>query len=670
MSGTRTCCRVRCFLLLLPAIEAALFVLVALAATPVQAAYGGRNFFIERPRLAIDLSYRMETEERQAPFNSFDNEVQIFAQRFDIETAGWIYHPALMTYTLRLSPEFRQTQEAYDPGVDRSENSTLAGYDARLNFLESKPYSVYLFANRQETTVTSSLATTTDTLSDSYGATLRLKNKALPTMFSLLHVELEQRGFYVWDETRDEARLNMRHRRPRSETVFDLSWSDRSRDTLGTSPSTSNSENVFGTLNNQFRITQDNRILLSSVLSFRQSENSISTLLDNFGFSQTGYMLSETLNWRHTKTFSTNYNLMLTRDEFEFQTLDRVSGSAGLSHSLYENLVTTATVNASDSSSGESDYGGNLNFAYQRRIPGGTIFADIGQGYRVNNRADNLGFITVIDESHILTTGDVTLLDNTGVDLASVVVTSADRSIIYVRDIDYTLEVIGISVRISRTTFGAIAEGDTVLVSYRFLASDYDSSDHTQTYRIGFHLWDAWRINYRYVSLDEDFIAGTPPAVLNEETRHLVDSELIWRWSTTRFLYEDLDSTTGLSLSRWRIEETLAFRPGNTFHLSLSGFLGNTEFKDIDGSEDFFGFRANAQWRVNNWSRAQVEAFYSDVDGTSVVTQTQGVGARWEWFYGIWGGDVQYRFFNEEDLRAGQTRDRHSFYVSVRRSLF
>jgi len=660
----------------LPSFSAALttiFWSVVIAATPAHAEYGGRLYHIERPRLAIDLSYRTESEERQGPFIDVQNDTRTVNERFDIETGGWVYHPALMTYTLMLSPEWEQSLDEPDSGSSRSSDAFLLGYSLDMHFLESKPYSVDVFARKQRSTLTTSLATTSETESDTYGATLRLKYSLLPTSLALVHADSEQTGFFTSQETRDEARLNMRHTRSSNDTTFNANWQTSERTTLGTTApaTTTSTENLFGSLYNVYRVTPDQRILLNSNLTFRQTESDVLSPSALSDFNSSGVFLSETLNWRHSKTFSTYYNLVHSQDETDTTSVDRTSASAGLTHSLYENLTTGASVSASTSSAGEDDYGGNLNLGYQRKIPGGMIYASLGQDYRVTQRSVGEEFVQVIDESHQLTTGAVTVLGNRYVDLASIVVTSADHSIVYAEDVDYTLEVIDSSVRISRTTFGLIAEGDSVLVNYSYLSNPaFDSSTYGQSYGIGFYLWSAWRINYRYAHSQQDFISGTPPDVLAESTRHTLDTDLTWKWSTTRFLYEDTDSTTGVSVSRWRLDENLIFQPRRNAFLSLSGHVGQTTLKEQNTEENFFGFRSDLQWRVTNWSRAKIEGFYDEVDGATNKTSNTGAEARWEWFYRIWRGDATYRFINEEDRISGQTRDRHSLFLSVKRLLY
>jgi len=631
-----------------------------LGISPVGAEYHGRLYYIERPRLSIDLSYQLDTDERQGPYTSSTTERQYFTERFNVETQGWVYHPALMTYKFTLSPEWQQSIDQADGGGGAESDSFFLGYSLDMNFLQNKPYNVTAFASNQRTTTTTSLATTTETESSMYGATLWLNYKVLPTSLSVVHTEWDQSGFFLSQETSDEARLNMRHTRPGNETFFNGSWIARERTTEGT---TIDAESFSGVLQNLFSITADNRATLSSTLAYNEAESN--------RISSSSFSIAESIGWRHSSTFSTNYNLGYSQNEFAGRSTDNTFVSAGLSHSLYENLTTSASISASSSSIGVDDYGGNLSFNYQRRIPWGMLNASMSQDYRVTTRSTGNEMIQVVDEPHTLTTGDVTLLVNRYVVLTSVVVTSLDRSVVYLLDIDYTLEQIGSSVRISRTTFGAIPNGGDVLVSYVYVSSPaYDSSNYAQSYGVGVFLWDVWRINYGFSTSQEDFITGTPPDVLSETTSHRLDTELIWDRSRTRFLYEDIDTTTGVSTTRWRLEENLTFRPFESGFLDVAGYYGQTTLKDQDSEETFYGARANLQWRVNRWSKARLEGFYGYIDGRTNQTESMGALAGWEWFYGIWGGDVTYRILQEEDRISNQWTDRQSFYVTVRRALF
>jgi hypothetical protein len=627
---------------------------------PAHAEFNGEFYSIERPKLGVDMSYRFESEERRGPFSNSKNDSHVLREGFDLETEGWLYHPAMAIYTLSFSPEWEQTEDKPDPGQERDSDSFFLGYGIDTTLLPYKPYTLNLYARRQSSELDSSLATRSESESDAYGASLRLKYPVLPTILSYDHSTSEQTGFYDAQQKRDEVRLIMRHERESNDTQLNSSYVTVD----WTNPvSTTNTENLFGSVVNNYRLTPDKRVLLTSRLTYRQSENNFS--------EASGVTLSEVLNWRHRVNFSSNYNLRYSQDDNNGQSINRTMARAGLSHSLYENLVSTAAVSASSDSQGEDSYGGNAGFSYRRSIPWGMIFANMGHDYRITNRSRGDEDVQVINERHVLTTGDVTLLDNRNVDLGTVVVTNGDGSIVYTLNLDYTLEVIDTSVRLSRTTFGSIGDGQSVLVDYTYLSDPaFDDSVYIQDYGIGLFLWSAWRINYRYSHAKQDFRGGIPPDVLTDDTTHFVDTDLKWKWSTTRALYENTDRTSGTSVSRWRIEENLNFRPSNMTSLGASTYYGETTIKDTNSEETFYGFRTVLQWQLSGRSRVKIEGLYDVTEGASVNTVDKGAEALWEWVYGIWRAEASYRFLNEEDRDSGQIRDRHSIFFNIRRALF
>ena len=242
------------------------FFLVAATANDASAEYGGRSYFIERPQLGLDLSYNFESEKREGPYIATKNTAHALKERVDLQTTGWGYHPAFLTYTLGLSPEWEQTVEKPDPGRRSTRDSFLLGYSLDLTFLPEKPYTLNLFGRRQRSVLTSSLAARSETESDTYGATLMLKNRVLPTTLAYVHGTLNQTGFFDSEESRDEIRLQMRHEEKSNDANLNATYTALDRTTLGT---TIHTENFSGGAQNSYRITPDRRMLLNSGLNYR-----------------------------------------------------------------------------------------------------------------------------------------------------------------------------------------------------------------------------------------------------------------------------------------------------------------------------------------------------------------------------------------------------------------
>ena len=99
---------------------------------------------------------------------------------------------------------------------------------------------------------------------------------------------------------------------------------------------------------------------------------------------------------------------------------------------------------------------------------GGSTIATDGIRIMFANNLPVTDFQSIIDESHILIQGINEPLDKIGVDIQSIIVTSSDKTVTYVRDADYTVDpgdqVTATSIKMIET--GRIISGQTVLASY------------------------------------------------------------------------------------------------------------------------------------------------------------------------------------------------------------
>lgn len=625
--------------------------------------FAERRFFIERPSLGLGLSYKFEEDERTGPDITTKETTEAYTEKLEIETGGWFYHPALLTYTLRLSPEWEQTVQESNESEKRTSRTFLQGYFTEFTFLQFKPYTLRLFANRQTSTLESTFAQRAKTDSDTYGGILMLKYSVLPTVLTYNHLKSIQSGFFTSDEDRDELRMDMRHNsEKRGDTVLNASYIESTKTTQGI-PTSTEAQNAF--LNNSYNIIKDKKMLLSSSLNYREIQN-------NF-IKSTGYSLSESLLWRHTRNLSTNYTIHYDKNEdAEFST-ERSSTGFNLTHLLYENLATSVNMDGSSSefTGGSEDfYGGGVNFNYNRKIPWGTLNINTGYDYRLVKRDITQNFLDIRDESHFLTDGVLTLLANEHVVINSIAVTDTTGTIVYIKDVDYRIEEIDFSVRINRTTFGGIANGQEVLIDYKYLSNPaFDYSTTGQSYGVNLNLWSIWMIFYRFNRSEQKFISGPPPDTLIDDSIHTAGTELDWKWSTTKLEFEDRQ-TTNIPTRRWRAEETITARHGRRVFLSVSGHYGVLKFKDTDEDEKFYGVNSNIQLITSRQSKLTLQGFEEKISGGIRDVVNSGFSSNFEWFYRIWRVGISYKFLNERDEIFNETRRNHYVLFEIKRTLF
>ena len=624
--------------------------------------YTSRYFHLDRPRLGLGLSYEFEEERTKAGGNETTDTSNEFRERLPIEASGWAYHPAFCKFTLDFVPEWSQTKRNLDPGPSASDNVFVPSYAVDAIFLEPKPYTLHAFANRRELKLRSAFSQPTDTTIDTYGGDLRLKYyKALPTFFKYTHTDTDQSGFFDSTGAREDFQLSSQHTTKKSTTTLNSSYSDDERTSAG---DTVRVKTFDGNLGNEYNIAGDQRKSLFSTLRYRWT--------DTESQESKEYSLAENMYWRHTDKLYTNYIFSYDKRDTDVFDSETTAGRASLQHLLYENLTTSISTgfNLNDFTGGEENaYDGSLDFLYTRKIPWGVLNLRSGWDYRYTTREGTEGLVTVTDEPHVLTTGEVTLLDNENVDVDTIFVTDVTGTIAYIENVDYTIEEAGAFTRISRTTVGAIANGQTVLVDYRFLRDPaFDDTLFNQAYGIQFYLWNALTLSYGYRHADQNIVSGPPPENPIDDTTQAAEIRLDLRWTDTRLTYEDRDRSSGTSSRRWLASQTFRIRPARRLSFDITGTYGETEFTDVGETQNQYGGSSRLLWRPAGWCRFRMEGFYSKITGDVEDRIDANFLAVLELSYRIWRGSAGYYY--DRSGSSDAYRNRHALKFDIIRILW
>jgi len=624
--------------------------------------YTSQYFHLDRPRVGLGLSYEFAEERRKASGNETKDTSNEFRESLPIETSGWAYHPALCKFTLDFVPAWSQTKRDQDPGDSSSDHVYVPSYALEAVFLEPKPYTLHTFANRRELKLRSAFSEPTDSTIDTYGADLRLKYyKVLPTFLKYTHTDIDQSGFYNSRGSRDDYQLSSQRITENSTTTLTSAYSDDERTSAG---ETVRVKTFDGNLGNEYYIAGDRRKTLFSTLGYMWSDTE-SQISSN-------YSLTENMFWRYTDTFYTNYIFSYGKrntDSFDSET---TAFRARLQHLLYENLTTTVATGfrRNDFTGGaDNTYDGDLNFLYQRKIPWGVLNLRSGWNYRYTTREGNEAEVPVIDEPHVLTTGDVTLLDNENVDLDSIFVTDSTGTIPYIENVDYTIEEVNSFVQISRTTTGAIANGQTVLVDYRYLSDPfYDDTVFNQAYGLGFYLWNALTLSYGYQTANQNIVSGTPPENTADSTTQAAEIRLNLGWTDTRLTYQDRDRSDETSSRRWVASQTFRWRPARRFVWDITGSYGETKFTDVGEKQKLYGGSSRLIWSPAGWFRFRMEGFVNKITGDVQDQLDANFFGGVDLSYRIWRGTAGYYY--DRSGSSDEFRNRHALKFEIIRILW
>ena len=614
-------------------------------------------FYMERPTATLDSRYEVDEEERKGPFIEQTKKSTTTREKLELRTRGYVYHPALLVYSIGLRPEFKRQHTEATGTVIPKDDARFLGYFVDMTLLQLKPYTVNLFASRERGEFKSSLAPDAATESSLYRGRLLLKYPILPTTVTLERSESLYENFFSGSEKADSARIESSHKTEASRTAFKAESVRQTRSIGGSGFTT---ERTDTTLSNSY--TPSRRLTLTSSARFGTNSSGLSDF--------TTANVSSGLALRHSEKFSTRYDLRLDKREGKDFSSDSRSASAGLTHLLYENLTTNLNAFGTQSrvSAGGLDaYGANLNFLYRRRIPWGYVSVNLGRSGRIEDDRRTGAFTEVRGEALTLSGTTPVLLANVNTDVPSIVVRNAAETIVYVENIDYVLSVIGRSVAIARTFFGGIADGQPVLVDYRYQAlPPAKTAVTTDSFGFDLSLWSALRLYYQRSRSKQTLLSDTRAFEPFDDTVQRIGAEFNWKWSTTRVEVEDRD-TTRTPTGRRMVQQVLSFQPSRDLSFGFAVDANELTLKETGDVAKSTGARANLRWRAGPTASLSIDALTERSRGRVQDTERKGLTAVYEWTYGAWQPSLRYLFLDEVNGLTGDVRTRQSFLFQARR---
>ncbi|TAK86742.1 MAG: hypothetical protein EPO20_06305 [Betaproteobacteria bacterium] len=634
--------------------------LAAVLLSPGRPAHGQWQwplFYMERPTATLELGHEVDQEERRGPFIDQTKETVTARQKLDIRTRGYVYHPALLVYSIGLRPEFKQQHIETTGAVIPKDDAKFLGYFVDMTLLQLKPYTINLFASKDRADFKSSLAPDVATESSLYRGRLLLKYPILPTTVTLERSESRYENFFSGLEKADTARIESSHKTEVSRTAFKAESVRQTRSIGGSGFTT---ERTDTTLSNSYTPSRARTLTSSARFGRNRSELSDFTIAN----------VSSGLTLRHSEKFSTRYDLRLDRREGRDFSSDSRSVSAGLNHLLYENLTTNLNAYRSQNklSTGSLDaYGGNLSFLYRRRIPWGHLSANLGRSERIEDDRRTGAVTEVRGEALALSGTTPVLLANVNADVPAIVVKNAAETIIYVENIDYVLSVIGRSVAVARTLFGGIADGQQVLVDYRYQAlPPARTAVTTDSFGFDLSLWSALRLYYQRSHSRQKLLSETRAFEPFDDNVQRFGAEFNWKWSTTRAEVEDRDTTRTPTKQRM-VQQVLSFQPSRDLSFGFSLDANELTLKETGDVTESTGARANLRWRPSATAWLSVEALAQRSRGRVQDTERKGLSAVYEWTYGAWQPSLRYLFLDETNGLTGDARKRQTLLFQVRR---
>lgn len=502
----------------------------------------------------------------------------------------YLVDPRLVKAGLGLHLNLNQARSS-GSGASTGSAGTVIGYDFNSTILGEKPYNAMLYANRSQRRSSQSFGGRVEGIYENRGISLRLEENSVLKDWGVpwFSAELRARQEHGQDTTtffdriarRDETRrivdLTARKGFATADLGFRYQVSDQSNALLAQASNRSQNADLnysvdFGPgLNRHF----------DSSLSYATRSGLAPT---------TTLAADQHLRIDHYRNLSTEYGYGFNRQETEGLSAVRQNGRFSLTHELYQNLTTTASVSGNRYKVPAgllTSYGGQLNQNYRHSLPGsGRLNVNWYGGYKLDTSKLSIGNIRVNRESHTAPTafgpGIGFFLDNAFAIASSISVVNL-RTLETIPKDDYDIVVEGRRIRIE-PKFGSvvIAPDDLLEVSYVY---QIDPSLQYETRTSGFGAG----VDYRWIaaSFQHRQSAQNP---LSGEARFLTSTRNDRVRLDLRGSWRDLQTEASASHSRSTLTELLDQVRENKTQFDLRGAW--REF-DAQGSVIFDQYRAN-----------------------------------------------------------------------------
>lgn len=556
-----------------------------------------------------------------------------FEEKVGLRNSSFILDPRFVRLDSGLTAGFFQERLSVN-GEESPSDGRILGYDLTATVLPEKPYTLTLFANRGQSSISREFAGTSDVLTENRGGTLSLKRIFLPSTLSYRRELLEEESrFGAFVGRREEVRNVFTYDARRTWEANDLSVRYEFADVDDrVFPKFSYRTHTAGL---HHRLDFGEAVPKTLVSSFRYFRRG-----GRFEFSSMG--IDEDLHIRHGEDLTTGYHYSFSRFSTQDGATTSHTGILSLGHQLYGSLTTDLSLRGTFSTfptGRESIYGGRADLTYRKRIFwGGRLLAGLGGSYEVQDDRFEEREAFISREQHVARIGAPFRLDRPRVIAGSIVVIDEAGTSLFQEGLDYVVRFVGHFAEIDIVPGGRIADGRTLVVDYRVIVSpSVKFSTWANRFNIGFDYGWIYPF-YSYERVTQDLLSGTDETFLEDMTDHTAGVE--FRWDGTKFRgslrneYRTHDSRL-LSFDALQFRQLLSYFPHPTVSLSLSLNESLFDFRDPTRERTSVVGRFSLGWRPR--PTLSLEGFASArlwSDSISPDETAHKVGVRGMWSIG------------------------------------
>jgi hypothetical protein len=391
-------------------------------------------------------------------------------ERVGLQFEGSAIDPGIIQYIGDAS--FALTQNRFkerDRFTSRTDDDDgyLLEYDLRANLLTGRIISGSVYGLRQQDRVSRRFQPTLDEERTGYGTSWYFAHDRFPMELTYDYLETDRTGNrdQFDDEHFTESTLH-----------YGAQWIISDDHHLKFDYEHAQTKQKYQGLGVPFETTRDLFTIEHELAFGGQGQHSFRTLVhwqeESGDFARDFFEIGPQVTLQHTEDLQTLYKYQFNRERYEGLDVETHRADWQLVHQMYRNLTTTVDIfglyEDVDQDVDTTQYGGSVDWQYNRKNPYGRLYANLALAYDSEHLEGRDGPRVVLNESARLVDPLPFILRNRNVEITSILVTDASGRRIYLAGVDYLVLQTRDVTRLTRVLTGRIADGDTVLIDYRY----------------------------------------------------------------------------------------------------------------------------------------------------------------------------------------------------------
>jgi len=453
-----------------------------------------------------------------------------FQEEYRINTDSYVFHPNLLS--MNLGASFLLDQSRVESLFEENRNNEqLLGYNAKLDFLNKKPYPMSIYYTKANPSVSVGLAGRFIQENIKYGVDMALLQPVTPVQITVNAYRQLVNGEGLDQITDDDLEhVNLRLYRPYNKgDHMQLSYQIDNRDSRSGNPNLPIQPRTTSTTSTYF----DSRNWLGGNRNGELIVNASYNTQEEFP-KREELRVNPMINWQHGQSLRSFYRINYNNTSEDAIDTEQASIISGLGYSG-ENNTASFDVHAENNESTDlafqtgleyQNVGANYNITHSRPVGLGSLKVSYSGSLDYRDQTSPEGTLRMLSEAHIL-------VDTTPVTLRNDFVITNDpinyplevwnegRTQRFTENQDYRVLVVGSKTQIQRIAVdeGGIISGQTVLVDYFYetggtFAYDLQSNNlHLSWFPLSFY-----ELYARYLNSTQTLQEGIPLTPLNSLT--------------------------------------------------------------------------------------------------------------------------------------------------------